>query len=474
VIIRTAKTQRGIVEPVGQFALQMSRLAQIDLKGQDKRFQKRLNMLRFFSALLGVLALNAVNHSNAAVIELTSLSRETVANAVASAAPGDRVVLPSGSATWDAPLIISKSITLMGAGIDLTTITGNFTNAFEGIISFRPDDAARAADLPFRISGFTLNADNKCNGIRVINASATPVTKVRIDHNRVLNAGGINAGRAVHILGSVYGVADNNVLENYKEGMAVDGTGNLQWDNMPIEIGTEKNFFFEDNSISSTGANIFCAGGQGGRYVARYNQCKNLSSAGLWPAFDMHGNQPPDIPGTMVVEIYGNDIDFGTQGGRVFDHRGGRLMAFFNRIKWGANGVSIAIREEYVDSSYPPGNNYLMHVNGSYYWNNRANDTLMNAPGVISNQYEDTYDLAENVDFWFHNPSERPSEGYMLGLSFRPRARSVMERGLQRNLLTSMGWLEGILPTLFLAHFTNARHQTSGPNLILPFLIPTP
>jgi hypothetical protein len=428
-------------------------------------------MSRSFTRIIGIVALNTALYSQAAVIEMTSLSREAVANAIASAAPGDRIVLPSGSATWDGPMVITKSIALMGAGIDLTTITANFTNAQEAMISFRPDSAARTADLPFRVSGFTFNADFKANGIQIYNESGTPITKVRIDHNRVLNAGGESAGRAVYIRGSVYGVADNNTIEGYRHGMDGEGINFAQWDNLPIEVGTAKNFYFEDNLLLSTGPDVFHAGGHGGRYVARYNQYKNLSSGNIFPVFDMHGNQPPDLPGEMVVEIYGNDIDLGTKGGRIIDQRGGTLMAFFNRIKWGSDGATIVIREEFLDSNYPPGNNYVMHVTGSYYWNNRANETPISDIGVISNQYEDTYDLAQNVDFWFDNPlyNGTTQRGIFVGTQLPATCTVGDGAWITTQSLTNLDGMVGRNPT---NRLTGTFYKCTAPNVWTKFYTP--
>lgn len=343
---------------------------------------------------------------HAAIINAASASYADVNTAVnTDASSGDTVIVPSGSATWSSPLVITIGITLQGAGIGNTVITGDITDANNGVISFKPDAAARSADVLSRITGFTIDADNKSNGILVLNASVTPVTQVRIDHNRIINSGGASAGRGIYIIGTVYGVADNNTMEEFTHGMDSNGhsSGIPQWDNLTREFGSVNNFYFEDNTFTITVGSVFHAGGHGGRYVARYNDYINSSSSNIFPIFDIHGNQPSDLCAEMVVEVYGNDVNFGTKGGRITDQRGGMLLSFWNKITWGSDGVHMSIREEYLDSNYPIGNSYLMHATNSYYWNIRENTTLMTSPVVTSNQQEDTYDLAQDTDFWIHN-----------------------------------------------------------------------
>lgn len=362
--------------------------------------------------ILGIGLFSFINYGHTAIINVANYGDGTcsLANVQAAydvASSGDTITVPAGSCTWNSPFVITMGISLIGAGIGNTIITGNINDPYNGIISYKPDDAARSADILFRIAGFTINANNKSNGIFIANYSSVPVTKVRIDHNRIINVGGTSAGRGVYIIGTVYGVADNNVLEGFGHGMDSEGynSGIPQWENLERKFGSAKNFYFEDNTLTCFSGNVFHAGGHGGRYVARYNDYKNASTTNIFPVFDMHGNQPTNIMGMMVNEIYGNNIDFGLKGGRAFDQRGSMLMAFFNKFTWGSDGVGWVIREEFLDSNYPAGNKYLMHVTNSYYWNNRQNGILMTTPTVESNQYEDTYDLSKNVDFWVHNTS---------------------------------------------------------------------
>ena len=364
--------------------------------------QKHLRLTALF--LFGLLAF--INKIDAAILTADSCSFSHVESAISSASSGDTVIVPAGSCTWNSPLVFSKSIILKGAGIGSTVITGNINDQNNGVISYKPDETARLSDVLCRITGFTIDGDSKSNGIFVANYSATPIKKVRIDHNNILNSGGSSAGRAIYIIGTVYGVADNNVLENFGHGMDSEGhnSGYPQWENLDRKFGSSENFYFENNTLTATKSSVFHASGHGGRYVARYNKYINNSSGSLYPVWDMHGNQPSDITAAMICEVYGNDVDLKSYGGRIMDQRGGMLIQFYNKITYGST-PHINIREEYLDSKYPVDNNYLMHVTNSYYWNDRYNGQENVDIYVDNNQYENTYDLAENTDFWMHNPA---------------------------------------------------------------------
>jgi len=378
-------------------------------------------VMRFlFVTIFCAFYLGIVSNSPAAVFRSPSCSLDDVQATVNSAHTGDTVVVPSGASIWENPLVITKCITLQGQGIDKTVISSNFADPYNGLISIKPESSARAVDSLIRITGFTINCAGKTNGIYVYNPSTTPVTKVRIDHNKIMNAGGTSAGRGIYIIGTVYGVADNNIIDNCRHGMDSEGhsSGIPQWENLSRSFGSANNFYFEDNTISvgPSSSGVFFAGGHGGRYVARYNTLINNYNGNIFPVFDMHGNQPDDICAMMVNEIYGNDVDFGSHGGRITDQRGSMLLVFLNRIHYGGDTPNMHIREEFLDSNYPRGNSFTMHVTQSYYWGNYINGSPNIEVVVSSNQYEDTYDLTENVDFWL---PKSPFDGTS-GVGFGP------------------------------------------------------
>jgi hypothetical protein len=321
------------------------------------------------------------------------------------------------------------------------------------VINYVPDSSARTADNNFRITGFTINANNATggHGIIVRNESTTVISKVRIDHNTILNA----ASRGVFIIGNVFGVADNNTITGFYHGMDQEGysSGLPQWaaeatlgreygcGTLCRNTGTAHNFYFEDNTLNSlTTSNAFHAGGTGGRYVARYNSYNQPSSGNLQPHIDIHGNQSA-AASFMVNEIYGNKFTMAVPNNLnyIVDQRGSKLLAFMNQYNTTTNttGHYFRIRDEFADSnvSAPSGNpgGYLMHVTDSYFWNNRHvtySNYLIKAfsdangdPAQTSPEnccYQDcgygqdsaccyntggTEGIKENIDFFNHNTS---------------------------------------------------------------------
>src|SRR5690349_13225701 len=75
------------------------------------------------------MILFACRWASASIIQANSTSRADVGAAVALAADGDTVVVPAGTASWAAVLIITKNITLQGqstvSGDHTTTMTAN-------------------------------------------------------------------------------------------------------------------------------------------------------------------------------------------------------------------------------------------------------------------------------------------------------------------------------------------------------------
>lgn len=332
----------------------------------------------------------------------------------------DTINVSAGTATWNSPLVITKGLILKGSGIDNTIIISNITDQNNGIITYKP--ATPALNESFRITGFTFDCNNMSNGILLSNNTTTIINKVRIDHNKIINPGGTNAGRGIYILGTVYGVIDNNRIE-FGQLKAIDsyGINSDSWENLSRDFGSVNNIYYEDNIF--IGDNTYHSSGHGGRYVSRYNEYSG-AERNLFPVFDMHGNQPAGYA-TMVGEIYGNKITLGIYGGNLVDQRGGQAMIFNNYVSQTANQTfNIKIREEYDDSTYPSPNSYLMHVTNSYYWNNRRYLQALTTPYISQDMYDsintnEPLSLEENREFYTHNPNYNGTtqRGVYCGLS---------------------------------------------------------
>ncbi|MGZ3794202.1 MAG: hypothetical protein ACXVCP_17765 [Bdellovibrio sp.] len=335
-------------------------------------------------SLAGVLGF--ITESNAAIVSANSCSYADVSTAVTAAAPGDTVTVPAGSCTWNSTLAIDKGISLLGSGIGNTIIANGMTDNFPFLISYNPFD--KAANLLFRVSGFTFSLNPTSSGISLSSGNTLILqTKIRVDHNKFFFSspqGFADNHYLVHA--GVKGVVDNNDFGPAWYPMRTPnspitspnstGGGVNEWDNWQGIIfgAADNNLWFEDNtfSIGNTGNGYNITDCQeGGRYAYRYNTIKTSGSGGQ--LFDMHGNNPPYGWSCMGGEIYGNNIT-GDGGYQLIDQRGGRTFLFFNNSTtfWNINP-----REEYDDagSVVTNPNQYPQHVNGSYYFGNRQGYT---------------------------------------------------------------------------------------------------
>src|SRR5438552_14327336 len=78
-----------------------------------RRFGRRLNHMAL-NSFLSVLFLAVSDAAQAATINAASPSFNHVAAAISLASDGDTLIIPAGTASWTAGLVITKGITLKG------------------------------------------------------------------------------------------------------------------------------------------------------------------------------------------------------------------------------------------------------------------------------------------------------------------------------------------------------------------------
>jgi hypothetical protein len=119
-----------------------------------------------------------------------SLKAETQANgnsatdvqaAIDSAQSGDTVIVPAGDVTWSKSVTISKSLTLIGTGVNITRASGN-TSSLIAVKNL-------PSDVPGRISGFSFdnglvnkNGSQNTYDVAINGSSNTHRTKIRVDN----------------------------------------------------------------------------------------------------------------------------------------------------------------------------------------------------------------------------------------------------------------------------------------------------
>lgn len=275
-------------------------------------------------------------------------SLSAVQTAVTNAARGSTVEVCAGSASWNAELVITKSISLIGAGAGSTVITStqtatSCTTNCNYMISYVPSSISDDANTLMRISGFTLDADFKAGHIEIYNNSTTPHTKVRIDNNALVDgyyptAASQTDRNSVMIRGMVYGVMDNNTMSGAPTlRIYGPGSGKVPWYDYTWYPGTPNAFYFEDNTVTydypshTDWERNLDSTGWGASWVVRYNDyVADPASSALIMIWDSH--QGMDSMGTYATrgkEAYGND--FTGMGRFVARCNGGQSLMFFNR-----------------------------------------------------------------------------------------------------------------------------------------------
>jgi len=444
----------------------MSILRAFTLQKMHRRLEitPRISLL-VFSAVYFVCCI-FLPEGYAKTIEARSCSYTDVSGAVSSATRGDTVTVPAGKCIWGSELVVTKAIRLQGAGIDVTTIksgmtggTGYSTSKF--LFRYVPSSPSSDASELFELTGFTFDEDSKSGSIIVRNENATPLRKVRIHHNKIINSYGVEVtsneyATSITIEGTVYGVIDNNTIigvpriGNYGNSYAT--LGRSSWDNTTFKYGSPDNIYWEDNIfikdtiLISDARQLLSYGDRGGRYVFRYNNIIN-STTNPFYAWDMHGTQvggTPTSPGyrnrsTMGAEIYGNHISNPYSALQIWGHRGGKLLAFYNYVMDGSNTIQAVILDE-ASERWAPTNHACLGLGysacssdgerqeqtKSFYWNNRksSNNGLI-ITKLISDTRWDQWGgnkLRENENFWNHNTGFNGTLGMGCGtLANRPK-----------------------------------------------------
>jgi hypothetical protein len=342
---------------------------------------------------IGLSCLGVIHSSPPKYRTALSASLADVRAAIEAANPGDTVIVPNGSATWDSQLVINKGITLQAESVRGVTITAGWTGqnymATNFLIMYTPSNPA--VDTFFRLSGFVLDCGSRVEGLELYTTTATPV-HLRIDHCTFQHFQTDSTAAMIEVQGPLYGVVDNCIFYAddtetqlrliYPSGSIGGDGGKLQWKTNPYESGDGNNLYFEDNTFYFW--NIISTNGAGGRYCYRYNTFNYTGSdkSKRLYMFDNHGNMQ-DVPGGwgnysgMGAELYENTINTGTNAVNLMDMRGGKGLIYNNYVT--GTEITAQTREEFHDSGNLPAvhpiNGQPQHVSVFYVWNNYLNGT---------------------------------------------------------------------------------------------------
>ena len=302
--------------------------------------------------------------ARAAIINAASPSFTDVAAAVNSAADGDTVVIPAGTATWTTGLVVRKGITIQGATtVDTSSSPGSATDNTI-LIDHIPRTgttnwgtfftAVLTSTQSFDLTGITFQGDSNLN-LGNANASVEldgTCPSARIDHCHFVGP----QSDYITVTGQIFGVIDHCLFDIRNFGCDAsirifhDGWNGAQfgdgsWADSPY-WGSNKFIFIEDN-IFNNSYQIQTVGDidtwNGGRYVARHNIFN-----GTLP--NSHGTDSSGrARSARAIEIYNNTFNF-TYSAVMGSLRGGTILVHDNTYGSNANiigGITLACYREY-------------------------------------------------------------------------------------------------------------------------------
>jgi len=331
----------------------------------------------YYAAIATSLFLAVLKSGDAATVGAKSVSFADVSAAVGLAKDGDIVTIPPGTAAWTSTLSITKGITLIGAGSDITIILDNVPmNSTTG--SAIVINTTLVAGQTFRVSGLTVKYGTRTakpiSGA-VINAQGTCLA-YRIDHihfdqpyDKGIHIGGWTYGVIDHCLFDTRGGGFGSILVQHTNwGGSTNNFGDGSWTE-PAYFGSEKFIFIEDSTFNNHGTEqtngIDCYAG--GRYVARHNTFNNCLPLN-------HGTESPGrLRGSRAMEIYNNIFKF-TTGATVGQNRGGAALYHDNTYTGSFNNTTIT---QTVFREYYPFHTWAANAGSGANGNNRwdANDS---------------------------------------------------------------------------------------------------
>lgn len=226
-------------------------------------------------------------------------SLATVQTAVDNATTGDTICVPAGTVTWSGTLVITKNVSIIGAGAGSTVLANaRFDWGVDG--GACPQSSARVSAMTINWNADSLAFALYCaQGWRIDHMTVTyPVAS---DMMNLWGYAGVGTGE-------VSGLFDHNDItygRSIYRGEVSSGKGSARWAE-DLNLGTSHFVYYEDNVIRWTSGdggngaylNAF-DGNQGCRYILRFNTIYN--TRGEW-----HSLQDDNDRGCRAFEIYNN------------------------------------------------------------------------------------------------------------------------------------------------------------------------
>jgi hypothetical protein len=288
-------------------------------------------------SLAATLILTVSGLAAATTINAKSASQSDVAAAIASAADGDTVTIPGGTASWTRTLQIKKGITIQGASVGATIIK-------DSVQSGQLIRWTLAAGYPSRLTGIEFQDGGRVNtidapgGILHVDGSNTNASTFRFDHCKWNNLNGST------VFDTVIGVIDHNTFVLDKFGCAIYPYGS-HWDGQdygdgswhaPTSYGSSQFLFIEDNTFTHSKPNLqgMIDAYAGARFVVRHNTIFNS-------LITNHGTESTGrTRGCRAIEIYNNNYSGTNLNSQVGGSRSGGTLFHHNTISGYSGNLS--------------------------------------------------------------------------------------------------------------------------------------
>ena len=364
---------------------------------------------------------------NSTYVQVCSCNYTAVNESVNNATSGNTVYVPAGNCMWNNTLIITKAITLQGAGSNYTHISSTVNDTYTSLVSI-----TLSSNVPVRITNIHFNYSTNYIGARSIQINGKTdnsfaYTQIRIDHNKFEKG-----TRAIFSSGRVEGVIDQNEFVNNNIGVGISGEDNHAW-NRTISAGTSHALFIENNTFwidnnTNQEPNEAIYPQTGARTVVRYNLCNTTQFTTLsnFQWHTSHGNQDyynlsnggyDAFRGQPILESYGNIVAFYHSYSPFYSMRGGSVIIYNETITYayGSNPGAIRLTEEedWQGAFFNPLRTVWPaedQVMNSFIWNVSVNGAPIS--DVILGTSNDSTFIQQNRDYFMHAPNATGGREY--------------------------------------------------------------
>jgi putative Ig domain-containing protein len=350
-----------------------------------------------------------------------SVDLADVSAAILKAVDGDTVIIPAGTATWSSGILLTKAVTIRGAGTNSTHI--NMSGGYMFKVNL-------VNDLPVRFTGIHFNKGAFSGAEQgAIVFDGRPIHNFRIDHC-LFQFG----SRTVYARTRAYGVVDHCTF--FDSDSEVNPFNAVSTDLIPGEnewtlgrrISTTNTVVVEDcvmirGSAVTANPNEVLYGQNAARCAFRFNTIIQTNSTRPLAAIDAHGSDP--YRGTVLYEIHNNTFVCRNTY-RFCNLRGGTMICFSNVFRQLDAGTPTVFQLKNEGLSTRGVYKALDELNNCFFWSNTLNGRLVTTVSIEPGS--EPY-VTEGIHYWMRAPGVGDLIHPYMPLTY-PHPRVAFEDGL--------------------------------------------